>query len=268
MTNIHLWGVLGSVPGASHELLDYGTNTSCISIKTDNALIILDAGSGIVHTKEITEGMKEIHLFISHYHMDHLVGFPMWAPLFNPDVTIHIYGPTLNGIDVESAIKGFIRMPYFPITMESMSATIHFHEVKESTDIWVDECRVESLLVSHPGGNYVYKIHNSEFSFLYLTDIDLKKTNHKDLLSLAKDAKLAYLDTHFTQDEYVMKQYQGWGHSSLESGIDFKNEAKIGTILFGHHAPHRTCATLMKFIERNQDKEVIIAKEGMRFEFE
>jgi hypothetical protein len=152
--------------------------------------------------------------------------------------------------------------------MEGMNASIHFHDVKESTDIWVDKCRVESLLVSHPGGNYVYKIHNLEFSFLYLTDIDLEKTNHEELLSLAKDSKLAYLDTHFTQDEYVMKQYQGWGHSSLESGLAFKNEANIGTILFGHHAPHRTSATLMKFIESNQDKEVIIAKEGMRFEFE
>ncbi|MCK8057999.1 MULTISPECIES: MBL fold metallo-hydrolase [unclassified Fusibacter] len=267
MIRINLWGVMGSIPGASSEMVDFGSNTSCISVVDDQTVIILDAGSGIIHSHEVTKNATEIHLFITHYHMDHLIGLPLWDQLYDQTKRIHIHGPLLNGFDVETAVRGFIHAPYFPITLDKIQASIEFHTVKERTTLDIGNFTVEGLLVGHPGGNMAYKIKNKEMTFGYITDIDLDHADSIQVVGFFDGMKLAYLDTHFTNMEYVREKYKGWGHSSMESGVLFRDKASIGTLLLGHHAPHRTVRTLMQFIERYQDEEVMFAKEGMRFEF-
>ena len=43
---VYIWGARGAVPRASAEFLEYGGNTSCMSVDCGGELVILDAGSG------------------------------------------------------------------------------------------------------------------------------------------------------------------------------------------------------------------------------
>ena len=39
------------------------------------------------------ENVRSLHLCLSHLHLDHLQGLGFFAPMFNPDVEVHIWGP-------------------------------------------------------------------------------------------------------------------------------------------------------------------------------
>ena len=47
MMYVKFWGVRGSIPTPDHSSRIFGGNTSCVEIRTDEAVFILDAGTGI-----------------------------------------------------------------------------------------------------------------------------------------------------------------------------------------------------------------------------
>jgi len=49
-------------------------NTVCALIKTEKYDIVLDAGNGIYKLDEYADGKKPIYLFLSHFHLDHIIG--------------------------------------------------------------------------------------------------------------------------------------------------------------------------------------------------
>ncbi len=50
---VRFWGVRGSIASPGPKTVRYGGNTTCIEIRTDNnELIILDAGTGIFHSRK------------------------------------------------------------------------------------------------------------------------------------------------------------------------------------------------------------------------
>ncbi|NBW45143.1 MAG: MBL fold metallo-hydrolase, partial [Betaproteobacteria bacterium] len=75
------WGVRGSIASPGPRTVRYGGNTTCIEVRTNqNALLILDAGSGIYPLGESLRGPEsvEAHLLITHSHWDHINGLPMF----------------------------------------------------------------------------------------------------------------------------------------------------------------------------------------------
>ena len=46
-TRLKFWGVRGSIPVPGSSTVGYGGNTSCIEVRADGEIIILDAGSGM-----------------------------------------------------------------------------------------------------------------------------------------------------------------------------------------------------------------------------
>src|SRR6266571_4663867 len=46
-TRLKFWGVRGSIPVPGSSTVRYGGNTSCIEVRADGEIIVLDAGSGI-----------------------------------------------------------------------------------------------------------------------------------------------------------------------------------------------------------------------------
>ena len=49
-------------------------NTVCILIETDEASILLDAGNGLYKADRYIGPEKPVNLFISHTHLDHIIG--------------------------------------------------------------------------------------------------------------------------------------------------------------------------------------------------
>lgn len=96
---ITVWGVRGSMPAASEEFLQYGGNTSCVSVDCGGFLAVFDAGTGLVQLgrRLKNSSIKRIDLFFSHLHMDHVIGLYGFHPLHDPEMEIRLYGEAREG---------------------------------------------------------------------------------------------------------------------------------------------------------------------------
>ena len=93
---VKIWGCRGSVATPSPETAKYGGNTSCVEVRLDDATaLILDAGTGIrpLGLDLVRRGTRNIHLLLTHLHLDHLEGLRFFAPLWDDEVTVDIWGP-------------------------------------------------------------------------------------------------------------------------------------------------------------------------------
>src|SRR6478672_5634224 len=94
---VKLWGVRGSIPVPGPTTLQYGGNTTCVELRADGEIVILDAGTGIRALGAALEGefgQKPINvsLLITHMHWDHIQGFPFFAPCYSDKNSIRVMG--------------------------------------------------------------------------------------------------------------------------------------------------------------------------------
>src|SRR5947207_521879 len=91
-----VWGCRGSIASPGPETVRFGGNTSCLEVRLDDGtVVILDAGTGMreLGRRLLGEGVRDVHVLLSHLHMDHLQGLAFFAPLYQKDVSIHLWGP-------------------------------------------------------------------------------------------------------------------------------------------------------------------------------
>ena len=96
-TRIKFWGVRGSIPVPGPTTIGYGGNTTCVEVRTNGDIIILDAGSGIRElglalNKEFANAPMNVTLLLTHTHWDHIQGLPFFLPAYQAKNTINVFG--------------------------------------------------------------------------------------------------------------------------------------------------------------------------------
>src|SRR3989338_4937318 len=76
----------------------FNRQTACYAIPHGKTLIVLDAGSGLFRFAEpegqkLLQSVTDIHLYLSHYHLDHTFGFYAAFKLF-AGKTIQVFAKT------------------------------------------------------------------------------------------------------------------------------------------------------------------------------
>ena len=76
----------------------YGGNTPCVEITCGEKTLIFDAGTGLraLGQEFIKKGKIEAEIFFSHAHLDHIIGFPFFAPAFNPKNKFKIWSSVFD----------------------------------------------------------------------------------------------------------------------------------------------------------------------------
>jgi len=217
-----------------------GGNTTCVEVRLDdNSVVIFDAGTGISRfagsAAREQPAPKVFHLFFTHFHWDHIQGFPFFTPqAFDRSCTIHIYSPR---DDVQAILREQMKPPYFPITMETMQARMVFHQLHEE-GIEIGPARVTYRKMQHPGGSYSYKVKSLEGSFIFSTDTELKPEDFartRENREFYENTDILVIDSQYTLDEAIEKF--DWGHSSYSLTVDFASEWKIDKLVLFHHEP-------------------------------
>ncbi len=108
-----LLGTQGWIPTDARE-------TTCFAVEDGDRLIVVDAGTGFRRLvtppfRRLVEDRAEIHLLLTHYHLDHVCGLA-YAPaiLAGRHLTVHAPEPALTGVDPAEALASLIRPPYNP----------------------------------------------------------------------------------------------------------------------------------------------------------
>src|SRR5262249_44967624 len=107
----------------------FGGNSSCVQIDTGGREYVLcDLGSGArVFGNHMlsTAGPSghTFHVFMSHLHWDHIMGFPFFMPAYIPGNVIRIYG---CHAELEDTFRRQNAAPCFPVDFARMGARIEF----------------------------------------------------------------------------------------------------------------------------------------------
>src|SRR5436305_15061753 len=85
---VKFWGVRGSTPTPQLENLRYGGNTSCVEVRINGQIYIFDCGTGFRNLgkqllKEYQDRPIHAHIFLSHFHWDHIQGIPFFTALYS-----------------------------------------------------------------------------------------------------------------------------------------------------------------------------------------
>ena len=122
-----LWvlGSAGWMPSAGNE-------TSCFLVELGDELVMLDAGTGVANLGLASEALKRhdrVHVLLSHYHLDHVVGL-MYLKRFFDDKRVDVYGP---GIPVyprstASYIADLLQDTLYSAGSEGFAREVRFHD--------------------------------------------------------------------------------------------------------------------------------------------
>ena len=92
---VRFWGVRGSIPTPGSTTAAVGGNTPCVQVTGDDGSeLVLDAGSGIrALGADLLGRCKRLDILLTHLHLDHIQGLLFFAPLFDPEAEITVWGP-------------------------------------------------------------------------------------------------------------------------------------------------------------------------------
>jgi phosphoribosyl 1,2-cyclic phosphodiesterase len=237
---LRFWGVRGSTPTPHAQNLGYGGNTSCLEIRLPNDdLFIFDAGTGIRDlgislSKNPADAARDIHLFLTHYHWDHIQGIPFFGPLYNPNSSITFYA-SCYACALHESLRGQMVMPYFPVAFDSAASKRNFINLG-GTPITVSGLTVEPFQLNHPQGAGGYRIESRGAVIVYATD---REHGHAKLDAVireyAQDADVLIHDAQYTVDEYP--RFKGYGHSTWEEAVNVALQCRVKQLILFHHDP-------------------------------
>jgi phosphoribosyl 1,2-cyclic phosphodiesterase len=275
---ITVWGCRGSVATPGPETVTYGGNTACVEVGLDgDAALVLDAGTGIraLGFDLQRRNVRRVHLCLTHLHLDHLEGLRFFAPLWDEDVTVDVWGPPSQLLSLRQRIARYFSPPLFPIELRDVPAQLSFHNVEQRS--WsIGDAEISADLVLHPGPTVGYRIELGGASLAYLPDHEpalggILRERSPDWISgsaIAAGVDLVVHDAQFSEDEYP--HYVGWGHSSVSDAVGFASAAGARQLLLFHHEPRHSDHELERLEERARELAAAdglappsLAREGM-----
>ncbi len=270
---IKFYGTRGSIPVCDTNFQEFGGNTTCIAFYPgdNNRVSIMDAGTGIrMLGKEMPiefPDQTELNITFSHFHWDHIQGFPFFDPAYNPNMNINInmFERHNQEHDLHKIFATQMQEEYFPIELDKMGCSFSFIAHKEGL-LKGENYSVESIELNHPGGSHGFRIEILDKAVVVCTDHELGDSIEQKYIDFAKNADILIHDAQYTEEE--LKSHKGWGHSSYDQVITLAKRAGVKQLVMTHHDPDHDDAFLKNAEAECKTKfdNVVFAREGMELE--
>lgn len=288
-TRLKLWGVRGSIPVPGPSTVRYGGNTSCVEVRADGEIIVLDAGSGIRELgialeREFGDRAVKLTLLITHTHWDHIQGLPFFLPAYNQKNEIRVLGYEGARVGLATILAGQMETPFFPVSLKDLPSNIAIEELKEM-EFAIGKVNIRSKFANHPGICAGYRLNTSGGSIAYFPDNEpyellklhlagrdhtstedargFARTERTKLVEFLHGCDVLILDTQYTDDEY--DKHIGWGHGSLSRAVSIALEAEVRRLILFHHDPSHDDQKIDDMLERAR---LLVVESGAPLEVE
>ena len=254
---VKFWGTRGSCAAPFWDRMVYGGNTSCVSVQWEDEIAVFDGGTGIgAFGRELEEiccqkghGKKiSVFVFISHVHLDHVIGIPLLPCLFWKEATIHFFGPSGKEGSFQQRLSKVLGPPYWPVAVDQVPANLIWHDVgREMSWEIPGNVLVRAMSSNHPNGGYLYRLEKGSQSVVYGLDCELEEGTEANLekdyktkgsfweqyCNFALDCNLLIFDAPYTEESY--SRHKGFGHSFWQQGLMMAQECNAGHLCICHH---------------------------------
>jgi phosphoribosyl 1,2-cyclic phosphodiesterase len=271
---VHFWGVRGSIAVGGPDCVQVGGNTSCVEVSTGDEILIFDAGTGLFRLGQAWGTRPTCAtLFFSHFHWDHIQGFPFFAPAYKAGNTFRLYGPTMKRLGLKTCLACQMRPPNFPVRLAAMRARLEFRSIASGDEVTVGRARVRTAALNHPQGCLGYRVSVGCASLVYASDTEPLASGvlSPALTDLARDADLLIHDAQYTDDEYEGRrgpERKGWGHSTVVAACQLARATGVRRLVLFHHDPSHSDRVIegLEHQARSLFTNVVAAREGMTIE--
>jgi phosphoribosyl 1,2-cyclic phosphodiesterase len=249
---VTLFGVRGSLAAPGPATALWGGNTSTVQVvAADGTRLILDAGTGIRPLGDaLPADVRRVDILLTHLHLDHIQGLGFFAPLYRPDVEVHVWGPPGHpGTTLSGRLSRYLSPPLFPVHLRELP-NVRCHDLPPSP-FQIGGVTVHWALVSHPDNTVGFRLEHGGAALTYLPD-------HEPALGLrdgvwlepawssghdlAAGADLLLHDSQYAEADYASRV--GWGHSSFRHAFAFAARVGARALVPIHHDPSYDDPTL------------------------
>ena len=267
---VKFWGVRGSTPTPQPENLRYGGNTSCVEVRIGDQLYIFDCGTGFRMlgqelTREFGDRAFAAHIFVSHFHWDHIQGMPFFRPLYENPLSRFSFHSSGRTRGIQQVMAEQMASPYFPVDLGMMRAKRDFCNIDNGCLDMGDGIRITTQWLNHPQGCLGFRVETKDGILVYATDNEPGDAEFdKGVRKLAEGADLLIYDAQYLPEEYAARR-RGWGHSHWREAVDIAMESGAKELILYHHDPDHTDAIVDKVVAdaRNYYPRVRAAAEGL-----
>lgn len=262
----------------------FGGHSSCVELEPPDAApdeyFVCDMGSGARPFGEhvaARQGRRPatVHVFMSHMHWDHIMGFPFFGPAYRRGNHIRIYGCHEA---LEHAFRRQQDPPSFPVPFSQLGARIEFVRLAPGEAHPLPAVTVTPQLQQHSGDSYGFRFEARGKSLVYTTDSEHKLDDQRArerVVDFFREADLVVFDAMYSLAEAVSVKAD-WGHSSNVVGVELCQAARARKLALFHHEPandddaiERILRETRRLEELTRDAhplEVIAAYDGLELE--
>jgi phosphoribosyl 1,2-cyclic phosphodiesterase len=269
---VKFWGVRGSTPTPQAENMRYGGNTSCVEVRVGEQLYIFDCGTGFrVLGQQLQDefGEKKLplsaHVFVSHFHWDHIQGIPFFRPLYDRADSQFLFHCSSRTRSLKQVMDEQMASPYFPVNLSQMQAQQKFYDIDSGRLNLEDGVQIQTSWLNHPQGCMGFRMETKDGVLVYATDNEPGDAAFdKSVRKLAEGADVLIYDAQYLPEEYAAEK-RGWGHSHWREAVNVVMESGAKELVLFHHDPDHTDVVIDKIVHdaRNYYPKVRAAAEGM-----
>lgn len=219
---------------------------------------------------------REIDILLTHYHIDHVIGFPFFLPNYTPGYSVRVSSPALSTEDAKNKLAQFLNGLYHPVKLRDMMERVSFSPIQPGMTYQRGVFEVSTCRLNHPGGSVAYRVSAGGHSIAYVTDTApfakpgegvtsgrKSPVLEQQVIQFLSGADVVIYDTMYTKTEYLQKMT--WGHSYPEYAKAVCQSAGVKHLILFHHSPDATddeLDSISTFWSSNQSPRVSLAKEG------
>ncbi len=212
------------------------------------------------------EGPVDADLFFTHTHLDHMVGIPFFAPLFQKDSQLRLWAGHLKPpLTLRDALCGMMVEPLFPVPPDVFASDPSYQDFKAGETLQLHPgLQIRTAPLNHPNGATGYRIDWQGKSICYVTDCEHRPNGpDQSIVDLIRGTDIFVYDCTYTEEEYPA--HAGWGHSTWQEGARLADLAGVRTFVLFHHDPDHTDQRMDGIAREAEARRpgTLVAKEGM-----
>jgi len=262
-------GARGTMSISGRAFSRHGGETTCFSLATRQGILIIDAGTGIIalgNQLMRQRNLPPITIMFTHLHLDHVMGLPLFKPLYRRDAAITLMADPHRKEHWPNYLKTLIAPPFWPLDLRHTGAAIRFKQLpRHNRHMYAYGVRIAWHPLRHPQQCLAYRLKTPQRTFVIATDHELNAdAAGRALPDFCRGASVLIADAQYTPSEYHARH--GWGHGTWAACFRLAAMAGVGKLILTHHDYRRQDLQIDRLVSQAQRvfPATRAARSGMR----